>query len=303
MVASPPWGCFTHAISAEVVAGAPSFSCRQTMDAARRVERPEAAEPVAEENVFLFVPNLIGTLHMFPTDTGYARVILAAISLYYMRDNPKMCTALYVVSCLLDAFDGYFARKLNQSTRFGAVLDMVTDRCTTACLICFLTAAYPSYAIVFQALVTLDFSSHYIHMYSSLVSGATSHKKVNSKQSRILSLYYTDTRTLFVFCACNELFFLCLYLMDFYKQPLGLDLASFLPRALEASILRSKNNWLFYIVYQVVPHLTWPHLLCAITFPVFAGKQIINGVQFWKAAKALVNMDLAERRARCASLK
>ena len=63
------------------------------------------------------------------TVTGYARIIIAAISLYYMRDNPRLCTVLYLVSCILDAFDGKMARLLNQSTRFGAVLDMVTDRC------------------------------------------------------------------------------------------------------------------------------------------------------------------------------
>lgn len=78
------------------------------------------------ENVFLFVPNLIGTSMVFTS--GYARVVLAAISLYYMRGNPRLCTVLYCISCMLDAFDGMFARMLDQSTKFGAVLDMVTDR-------------------------------------------------------------------------------------------------------------------------------------------------------------------------------
>lgn len=40
-------------------------------------------------------------------------------------------------------------------------------RCTTACLLCFLSSAYPDYATVFQFLITLDFSSHYMHMYRS----------------------------------------------------------------------------------------------------------------------------------------
>ena len=124
---------------------------------------------------------------------GYARVALAAISLYYMRGNPKVCTVLYGVSCLLDAFDGMFARRLDQCTKFGSVLDMVTDRCTTACLLCFLTAAYPNYALLFQGLITLDFSSHYIHMYSTLVTGSTSHKIVGSDVSRILWYYYNDS--------------------------------------------------------------------------------------------------------------
>jgi len=104
------------------------------------------------------VPNLI----------GYSRVILAGLSLFYMPIHPKICTLLYGISCLLDAVDGQAARWLDQSSRFGAVLDMVTDRCTTACLLCFLasTEYYKSYALVFQFLIALDFASHYIHMYS-----------------------------------------------------------------------------------------------------------------------------------------
>lgn len=45
---------------------------------------------------------------------GYTRVILAALSLYFMRGNPKVCTVLYGISCLLDAFDGMAARALGQ---------------------------------------------------------------------------------------------------------------------------------------------------------------------------------------------
>jgi CDP-diacylglycerol--inositol 3-phosphatidyltransferase len=92
-----------------------------------------------KENVFLFVPNLIGK-SPYITDrsgrdlilsrtTGYTRVILAAFSLHYMRSHPKFCSVLYGVSCLLDAVDGQAARALGQTSKFGAVLDMVTDRC------------------------------------------------------------------------------------------------------------------------------------------------------------------------------
>lgn len=46
-----------------------------------------------------------------------------------MSYHPKYCTILYGISSLLDAVDGQAARALGQSSRFGAVLDMVTDRC------------------------------------------------------------------------------------------------------------------------------------------------------------------------------
>ncbi|CAG8698609.1 11480_t:CDS:2, partial [Ambispora leptoticha] len=137
---------------------------------------------LSRENVFLFIPNLI----------GYARVILAIISLYYMPFAPVTCMSLYSLSCLMDAVDGNVARYLNQCSKFGAVLDMVTDRSTTSCLLCFLASIYPSWAIVFQLLIALDLSSHYMHMYSSLTAGSESHKKVSETSNPWLRLYYSN---------------------------------------------------------------------------------------------------------------
>lgn len=59
---------------------------------------------------------------------GYTRIILAGLSLQFMSYHPRYCTILYGISCLLDAVDGHAARALGQSSKFGAVLDMVTDR-------------------------------------------------------------------------------------------------------------------------------------------------------------------------------
>jgi len=62
------------------------------------------------------------------TSSGYARVVLAVISFYFMPTNPVVAGVFYILSGFLDAFDGWAARKFNQGTMFGAVLDMVTDR-------------------------------------------------------------------------------------------------------------------------------------------------------------------------------
>lgn len=226
------------------------------------------------ENVFLFVPNLI----------GYTRVILAGLSLHFMSFHPKYCTLAYVISCLLDAVDGQAARALGQTSKFGAVLDMVTDRCTTSCLLCYLSSVYPDYAILFQFLIALDFSSHYMHMYSSLVTGSTSHKLVTSDVSRILWLYYNDSRTLFLICAGNELFFVALYLMKWVHTPIDLGVYSTYPLSLT--------------------DITYPQAMAIISFPICFTKNIINLVQLWKASKILVGVDLAERvMAREANLK
>src|ERR1700722_1749041 len=147
---------------------------------------------------------------------GYARVVLAVASLYYMPLHPRTCSLLYSISCLLDALDGFAARKFEQSTKFGAVLDMVTDRCTTACLLVFLASAFPRWSIIFQGLISLDLASHYVHMYATLpVGGARgSHKSVDETRSWVLKQYYSNQKVLFTLCALNELFFIALYLLS-----------------------------------------------------------------------------------------
>jgi CDP-diacylglycerol--inositol 3-phosphatidyltransferase len=54
-------------------------------------------------------------------------------------------------------------------SKFGAVLDMVTDRCCSAGLILVLSHLYPKYILVFVLLAALDLASHYAQMYRFVV--------------------------------------------------------------------------------------------------------------------------------------
>lgn len=185
------------------------------------------------ENIFLFVPNLI----------GYARIVLAIVSFYYMPTEPNVAVSCYLLSGLLDAFDGHAARYLNQGTKFGAMLDMLTDRCATMCLCVVLAMFYPKWAILFQLSMSLDIASHWLHMHSSMMKGSSSHKTIDLSANPILRLYYTSRvcqfpflniklkkklinfrifkPVLFFMCAGNELFFSMLYLLNFFEGPLG----------------------------------------------------------------------------------
>lgn len=262
-----------------------------------RAVRPKAAkEP--EENIFIFYPNLI----------GYARVVLAVASLYYMPLHPRTCSLLYSISCLLDALDGFAARKFEQSTKFGAVLDMVTDRCTTACLLVFLASAFPRWSIVFQGLISLDLASHYMHMYATLSMGGSgqSHKKVDESRSWILKMYYSNNKVLFTFCALNELFFIALYLLSFSSPILSPSLLQPAPSTLQpGSPAAPKPSVLFTSPWSAGAmemarankmDSTVPWILASISFPVMAGKQFINVVQLVKASKWLAEGDREERR-------
>lgn len=139
-------------------------------------------------------------MKLIQTLSGYARIVLATASLWYMPIHPRTCSALYSVSCLLDALDGYAARYFNQSTKFGGVLDMVTDRCTTSCLLVFLASAFPRWSIIFQILISLDLASHYMHMYATLTMGGQgqSHKNVDEKRSWLLRQYYSNKVSYFL---------------------------------------------------------------------------------------------------------
>ncbi|KAM4813245.1 CDP-diacylglycerol--inositol 3-phosphatidyltransferase isoform 2-T2 [Urocitellus parryii] len=139
------------------------------------------------ENIFLFVPNLI----------GYARIVFAIIAFYFMPCCPFTASSFYLLSGLLDAFDGHAARALNQGTRFGAMLDMLTDRCSTMCLLVNLALLYPRATLLFQLSMSLDVASHWLHLHSSVVRGSESHKMIDLSGNPVLRIYYTS-RAFFV---------------------------------------------------------------------------------------------------------
>ncbi|KJK62896.1 PgsA [Aspergillus parasiticus SU-1] len=267
-----------------------------TVEKSPRKTRTTSRKEV-KENVYLFAPNLI----------GYLRVVLTMASLYYMPLHPRTCSLLYSVSCLLDALDGYAARYFNQSTTFGAVLDMVTDRCTTACLLVFLSSAWPRWSIVFQSLIALDMASHYMHMYATLSMGGSgqSHKKIDSSRSWILYQYYNSKTVLFICCALNELFFIGLYLLSFSSPILSPSLLQPVPgsgadAAQPVSTDSFASPWSAGALEMARANKidsTWPWIITGISAPVMALKQIINVVQLVKASNWLVEGDMANRRA------
>ncbi|XP_063396386.1 uncharacterized protein LOC134680990 [Mytilus trossulus] len=77
--------------------------------------------------VLFFVPNII----------GYFRLALLCASLWFYS-NPVWFLSLYGLSAFLDGFDGYFARKLNQTSVFGAWFDVVIDNISRGFLWCLL---------------------------------------------------------------------------------------------------------------------------------------------------------------------
>ncbi|RCV33405.1 hypothetical protein SETIT_7G081500v2 [Setaria italica] len=159
--------------------------------------------PSAEKmlSVYLYIPNII----------GYFRIIINFIAFAVRYSNKPLFAILYFFSFVLDGVDGWFARKFNQASTFGSVLDMVTDRVSTACLLALLSQCYKP-GLIFLMLLGLDITSHWFQMYSSLLSGKTSHKDVKHTNNWLLKLYY-GYRPFMAFCCVScEVLYIILFL-------------------------------------------------------------------------------------------
>jgi CDP-diacylglycerol---glycerol-3-phosphate 3-phosphatidyltransferase len=76
-----------------------------------------------------------------------SRVLLVPVIVlvYYsaMPFSQLMAAVLFTIASLTDWLDGYLARKLNQSSAFGAFLDPVADKLLVVMALVLLTANYP----------------------------------------------------------------------------------------------------------------------------------------------------------------
>jgi CDP-diacylglycerol---glycerol-3-phosphate 3-phosphatidyltransferase len=77
-----------------------------------------------------------------------SRVLFIPVVIYsYKLDtqfNHLLAAILFTVASLTDWLDGYLARKLNQSSEFGAFLDPVADKLLVAVMMIMLVSVYPS---------------------------------------------------------------------------------------------------------------------------------------------------------------
>lgn len=206
--------------------------------------------------VFFLVPNLI----------GYLRVLLYFVAfIMHTLGRWQFSIILYIIGFLLDELDGLAAKKLNQSTQFGAFLDMVIDRCATTGLCLILSQIYPKYLIVFIGLIILDISSHFYVLAITGVMSLSSHKSIEQwSDNKLLSLYYQQKPFFDLLILGNELFYILLYVAAY---SIGLQI-----------------NWIGF------QFSLWQGLLLTV-FPLYVLKQIINILQLFSAANQIASVD------------
>ncbi|KAJ4880039.1 putative CDP-diacylglycerol--inositol 3-phosphatidyltransferase 2 [Raphanus sativus] len=215
----------------------------------------------AKLSVYLYIPNIV----------GYMRVLLNCIAFAVCFSNKTLFSLLYFFSFCCDAVDGWCARKFNQVSTFGAVLDMVTDRVSTACLLVILSQIYrPS--LVFLSLLALDIASHWLQMYSTFLSGKTSHKDVKDSTSWLFRLYYGNRMFMGYCCVSCEVLYIILFL-----------------------IAKNHTENLMNVLVESLTQFSPLFLLLALSIFGWSIKQIINVIQMKTAADVCVQYDIEKQ--------
>lgn len=220
---------------------------------------------VTADQVLLYVPNLI----------GYTRILCAVSSFLLMMCAPTTqwlpAILLYLANFVGDLVDGWVARKVNQCSSFGGVLDMVTDRCSTAGLLFVLAGEYaatdagmqfPIYRISFLALMLLDISSHWVQMHSSLAVGVHHKSAEGNKDKNILVRWFYEYYFFFGYlCVGAEFTYILLYVL--LRMPA--NMSGLIRTALQALLM-----------------------LCV---PGCLAKQVVNVVQLSSSCRAIAQHD------------
>lgn len=210
--------------------------------------------------VFLYVPNII----------GYTRFLFYLASfISHSLGRWQLCIGLYAIAFILDEFDGRAARAYNQSSNFGAALDMVADRSATAGMCLILAQLYPDYLLAFIGAIALDISSHYYLIYATGLLNKSSHKdSAEWSSNRLLKLYYGNKAFMDLLILGNELFYIFLYL-DFYLVGAHLSLINL-----------NLDVWQFLLI---------------VSLPIYLLKQATNVLQLQAAAQEIATIDLINR--------
>ncbi len=146
---------------------------------------------------FFYIPNII----------GYLRIALLVIA-YAVRSKSFIgFAACYFTSFVLDALDGIAARAFNQCSRFGACLDMLTDRMATLVLVIIClqidSASLQGYILWW---ILIDLTSHWLQTLAAAQSN--SHHKSIKNRFALLNLYYNNKKFMCTLCVGAEIFLL-----------------------------------------------------------------------------------------------
>jgi len=230
---------------------------------------------ITANDVLFYVPNLIGYARVLCSCSSFVIMILSSGGNWWI-----LATVLYVASFAGDLFDGMAARALRQTSEYGGLLDMVTDRCSTTGLLYVLDGEYSrwsnhddgdvsssaSWRLLFLFLIILDISSHWCQMFSSS-SLKDHHKSKTANAGRFfLVRWYYGSYPFFGYCCVGaEFTYIALYVLRHLTE--------------------ENTPYAWYVARAIL----------TVCVPACAVKQVVNVSQLCSASYAVAARD-AERK-------
>lgn len=107
-----------------------------------------------------------------PNILCYFRIALVPVFVYVYfhaetSEEHMLSAGVLLLSSLSDFFDGFIARKFNQITELGKLIDPVADKLTQFVVACVLMYTYPSYILLVAVILLKDgmllFVGYYIY--------------------------------------------------------------------------------------------------------------------------------------------
>ena len=161
------------------------------------------------------------TLFYIPNIIGYLRILLLFIAYNAQEANYGLFAVSYFFSFCLDALDGIAARAFNQCSKFGAILDMLTDRVATL-MLTFIAVQTPgaNYKWALVSFGCVDIASHWLQYIASMFKNV--HHKENRNKFRLLDIYYGSKLIMAPLCVGAELYLLAyIYLYTYNNASIG----------------------------------------------------------------------------------
>lgn len=145
-----------------------------------------------------------------PNLMGYLRILLIPVYLYlYVHAETTrdyyIAAAVMFLSFMTDFFDGKIARKFNQITEFGKILDPIADKLTQGALVISFSFRYPAMAVLLAAFLvkecTMGMIGAWMMKKGYRMDGAQMHGKICTAVLDIVMfviLIFPDITYLFV---------------------------------------------------------------------------------------------------------
>ena len=104
----------------------------------------------------------------FPNILSLSRIILLLPIIFFFENSFYfLCFTTFLVASITDYLDGYLARKNNQTSDLGALLDLLADKLYVCILLIWMTYAFKSNLLLLSSILIIsrEISVSYLRIY------------------------------------------------------------------------------------------------------------------------------------------